>query len=53
MAGPMSQGRDSGSAALDMNRQVVGLLFASSNTTTIMNPIQSALKALQVQLVTA
>jgi hypothetical protein len=52
MAGAMSQGGDSGSAVLDMNNQVVGLLFAGSNTTTIMNPIQFVLDALQVQLVT-
>lgn len=53
MAGALSQGGDSGSAVLDMNKQVVGLLFAGSNTTTIMNPIQFVLDALQVQLVTA
>jgi len=53
MAGAMSQGGDSGSAVLDMNKQVVGLLFAGSTTTTIMNPIQFVLDALQVQLVTA
>jgi len=53
MAGPMSQGGDSGSAVLDMNKQVVGLLFAGSNTTTIMNPIQFVLDALQVQVVIA
>lgn len=53
MAGAMSQGGDSGSAVLDMQRHVVGLLFAGSNTTTIMNPIQLVLDALQVQLVTA
>jgi len=52
-AGPMSQGGDSGSAVLDMDRNVVGLLFAGSNSTTIMNPIQFVLDALQVQLVTA
>ncbi|MGZ9221394.1 MAG: trypsin-like serine protease [Anaerolineales bacterium] len=52
MAGAMSQGGDSGSAVLDMDKQVVGLLFAGSNTTTIMNPIQFVLDALQVQLVT-
>jgi len=52
-AGPMSQGGDSGSAVLDMDRKVVGLLFAGSNSTTIMNPIQLVLDALQVQLVTA
>lgn len=53
MAGAMSQGGDSGSAVLDMNRQVVGLLFAGSTSTTIMNPIQFVLDALQVQIVTA
>ena len=53
MAGAMSQGGDSGSAVLDMNKQVVGLLFAGSTTTTIMNPIQLVLDALQVQVVTA
>jgi hypothetical protein len=53
MAGAMSQGGDSGSAVLDMNKQVVGLLFAGSTTTTIMNPIQFVLDALQVQLVTS
>ena len=53
MAGAMSQGGDSGSAVLDMDKKVVGLLFAGSDTTTIMNPIQFVLDALQVQLVTA
>lgn len=53
MAGAMSQGGDSGSAVLDMERQVVGLLFAGSTTTTIMNPIQLVLEGLQVQVVTA
>jgi hypothetical protein len=53
MAGAMSQGGDSGSAVLDLNRQVVGLLFAGSTSTTIMNPIQFVLDALQVQIVTA
>jgi hypothetical protein len=53
MAGPMSQGGDSGSAVLDMNKQVVGLLFAGSTNTTIINPIQLVLDALQVQVVAA
>jgi hypothetical protein len=52
MAGAMSQGGDSGSAVLDMNKRVVGLLYAGSDTTTILNPIQAVLDALQVQLVT-
>jgi hypothetical protein len=53
MTDAKSQGGDSGSAVLDMNKQVVGLLFAGSNTSTIMNPIQFVLDALQVQVVTA
>jgi S1-C subfamily serine protease len=53
MAGAMSQGGDSGSAVLDMNKRVVGLLYAGSATTTILNPIQLVLDALEVQLVTA
>lgn len=53
MAGAMSQGGDSGSAVLDLNKRVVGLLFAGSDSTTIMNPIQLVLDALQVQVVTA
>jgi hypothetical protein len=53
LAGAMSQGGDSGSAVLDMNKRVVGLLFAGSDTTTILNPIQLVMDALQVQLVTA
>lgn len=53
MAGAMSQGGDSGSAVLDMDKQVVGLLFAGSTSTTILNPIQLVLDALQVQVVTA
>ena len=53
MAGGMSQGGDSGSAVLDMDKQVVGLLFAGSTNTTIINPIQFVLDALQVQVVTA
>ncbi len=53
MAGAMSQGGDSGSAVLDMNKRVVGLLFAGSDTTTILNPIQHVLDALEVQVVTA
>jgi hypothetical protein len=36
----MSQGGDSGSLLLDMSQQIVGLLFAGSNSVTIHNPIQ-------------
>jgi len=52
MAGPISQGGDSGSAVLDMNKRVVGLLFAGSPTTTIVNPIQFVLDMLGVTIVT-
>jgi len=50
MAGPMSQGGDSGSAVLDMDRNLVGLLFAGSDSTTIMNRIQNVFTALNVSL---
>lgn len=53
MSGAMSAGGDSGAAVLDMQKRVVGLLYAGSDSTTIMNPIQFVLAALQVQLVTA
>ncbi|HJW83832.1 MAG TPA: hypothetical protein VJ754_05965 [Anaerolineae bacterium] len=52
MAGAMSQGGDSGSAVLDMSKRVVGLLFAGSASTTIINPIQFVLDALGVEIVT-
>lgn len=51
-AGPMSQGGDSGSAVLTEDGYVVGLLFAGSYNTTFMNPIQTVLSALNVQVVT-
>jgi len=50
MAGAMSQGGDSGSAVLDEEDYVVGLLFAGSDTTTIINPIQFVLEALNVEI---
>ncbi len=52
MADGMSAGGDSGSAVLDMERNVVGLLFAGSGSATIMNPIQKVLAALDIQIVT-
>lgn len=52
MAGAMSQGGDSGSAVLDDQRRIVGLLFAGSDTTTLINPIQAVLNALQIEIVT-
>lgn len=53
MAGALSAGGDSGSAVLDMAGNVIGLLFAGSTTSTLINPIQDVLDALNVDLVTA
>ena len=50
MAGAMSAGGDSGSAVLDMNNNLVGLLFAGSSSTTIINRIQNVFSALNVSL---
>ena len=47
---PMSAGGDSGSAVLDMNGKVVGLLFAGSDSVTILNPIQKVFELLNVTL---
>ncbi len=52
VASPMSQPGDSGSAVLDEERRVVGLLFAGSDATTIINPIADVLAALRVEVVT-
>jgi hypothetical protein len=52
MAGAMSQGGDSGSAVLNDQKQIVGLLYAGSDTTTLLNPIQDVLTALNVEIVT-
>jgi hypothetical protein len=48
MAGAMSQGGDSGSAVLAENNHLVGLLFAGSDTTTVINRIQNVFSALGV-----
>ena len=50
IAGAMSSPGDSGSAVLDMDRRVVGLLFAGSDLTTVCNPIDQVLSALDVEL---
>ena len=50
LAGAMSQGGDSGSAVLDTSNNLVGLLFAGSDTTTIINRIENVFSALQVHL---
>lgn len=50
MAGAMSQGGDSGSAVLDSDNRLVGLLFAGSNTVTIINRIEHVFSALNITL---
>jgi hypothetical protein len=52
MATGMSAGGDSGSAVLDMDGSVIGLLFAGSGVATLINPIQAVLDALNVEIVT-
>jgi hypothetical protein len=51
IASGMSEGGDSGSAILDDDRNVVGLLFAGSPRATLVNPIDKVLSLLQVELV--
>ncbi len=50
MAGAMSQGGDSGSVVLDQDNNLVGLLFAGSPTTTVINRIQNVFSELNVRL---
>ena len=50
IAGPMSQGGDSGSAVLDDNNKLVGLLFAGSDENTIINRIENVFSVLDVSL---
>ena len=50
MAGAMSQGGDSGSAVLDQSNRLVGLLFAGSDNSTIINRIEHVFAALGVGL---
>lgn len=52
IASPMSQPGDSGSAVLDMEEYVVGLLFAGSDAATVINPIHEVTSALNVEVVT-
>ncbi len=46
---PMSEGGDSGSLVLDMNNRAVGLLFAGSSQSTLLNPIEDVLTLLNVR----
>lgn len=51
VASPMSKGGDSGSAVLDEERHVMGLLFAGSDAATIINPIGAVLSELNIEIV--
>jgi len=48
LAGAMSQGGDSGSAILDTQNRLIGLLFAGSENSTIINRIEHVFSALGV-----
>lgn len=51
VAGPMSQGGDSGSLVFSgLSLDAIGLLFAGSASTTIFSPLQDVLDALKVEL---
>lgn len=50
MAGRMSQGGDSGSAVLDHGNNLIGLLFAGSETTTLVNRIEHVFAGLDIGL---
>jgi len=50
VAGAMSSGGDSGSAVLDEEGYVVGILFAGSPLTTVISPIRFALDGLGVEI---
>ncbi|KAA3617572.1 MAG: hypothetical protein D8M58_01565 [Calditrichaeota bacterium] len=50
MAGNMSAGGDSGSAVLNSDKQIVGLLFAGSSSSTIINRIQNVFDLLNISL---
>ncbi len=50
LAGAMSQGGDSGSAVLDLHNNLVGLLYAGSETSTLINRIQNVFDELKITL---
>lgn len=50
LAGPMSQGGDSGSAVLDGGNRLIGLLFAGSENSTIINRIEHVFAELGLTL---
>ena len=49
VAGPMSEGGDSGSLLLDMDGRAVGLLFAGSDRTTVFNRADRVAAALGIE----
>jgi len=49
IASKMSEPGDSGSLVVDHRNRAVGLLFAGSNQSTIINPINQVLETLQVK----
>lgn len=50
MCGAMSEGGDSGSVVVDESGHLVGLLFAGSDSTTLMNRIDNVFEALEISL---
>lgn len=48
LTGPMARPGDSGSIVLDDNMRVVGLLFAGSEQSTLINPIVNVMKLLKI-----
>ncbi|HHJ53434.1 MAG TPA: hypothetical protein ENJ89_09590, partial [Caldithrix abyssi] len=50
-AGNMSAGGDSGSAVLNEQNEIVGLLFAGSSRSTIINRIQNVFSLLGVDYI--
>ena len=50
MCGPISAGGDSGSAILDMENNIVGLLFAGSDEVTLCNNIDNVFDMLKLSL---
>lgn len=50
ITGNMSAGGDSGSAVLNMDNKLVGLLFAGSSDITILNPMVKVFEALNLSL---
>lgn len=50
VAGAMSAGGDSGSAVLDLDNNLIGLLFAGSDSITIINRIENVFSALNINI---